>query len=498
MKIRFFLFLLLLFSFFHLLAQKRFEYTPEARQAYDKVLSLRFQEANKLLTQIKSKDPDNLVVYHIENYIDFFSIYINEDEREFHRLKKNKARRLEKLESVDTDSPYYLYAQADVRLQWALARLKFEEYFTAFREVSKAYKLLKKNQKKHPDFMPNLKNLGVLHALVGTIPDNYKWGVKLLGGMEGSIADGRMELEEVLEYSKTNDFIFETETLVLYSFLRLHLAKEGDVAWKLINSKKLQPAKNPLHCFIVANIAMRTDRNDDAIRILEAKPTEEVFSPFSYLEFMLGLAKLRILDTSAKVHFQTFLDQYPGKNYIKEAYQKLAWCHLIEKDYIAYKKHMEHCLTKGSYMVGADKNAYKEAKEGHLPEVALVQARLLFDGGYFEQAAEFLLKDQPKNYREEKSKLEYTYRLGRIMHGMGKFDKALDYYDLTIKNGREKSWFFACNAALQAGLLHEGEANFSRAKSYYKECLDISPDEYKSSLHQQAKAGIARIRKENQ
>ena len=50
-------------------------------------------------------------------------------------------------------------------------KLKFEEYFTAFNEVSKAYKLLTENQYRHPSFVANKKSLGILHAIIGTIPD---------------------------------------------------------------------------------------------------------------------------------------------------------------------------------------------------------------------------------------------------------------------------------------------------------------------------------------
>jgi len=58
----------------------------------------------------------------------------------------------------------------------------------------------------------------MLHAIVGTIPDKYKWGVKLLSGMKGTIKQGKSEMEEILTYSKTNDFMFEEETLVMYAF----------------------------------------------------------------------------------------------------------------------------------------------------------------------------------------------------------------------------------------------------------------------------------------
>ncbi|MBK8566898.1 MAG: hypothetical protein IPN76_27125 [Saprospiraceae bacterium] len=140
--------LFLVFSLLHVVlllhAKKRFEWTPALRAAYDKTLSLRFKEAETDLGAIRTKDPDNLLVLHVENYLDFFRVYINEEITEFKKLEKNKDKRLEIImEQGDKSSPYYLYLQADIRLQWAIARLKFEEYSTAFFETNKAYKLLK-------------------------------------------------------------------------------------------------------------------------------------------------------------------------------------------------------------------------------------------------------------------------------------------------------------------------------------------------------------------
>ena len=83
----------------------------------------------------------------------------------------------------DRDSPFYLYTQADIHLQWAITRVKFEDYFQAVMEIKRAFNLLTKNQELFPDFMPNQKNLGLLHALIGTVPDQYRWGLKLRDGM---------------------------------------------------------------------------------------------------------------------------------------------------------------------------------------------------------------------------------------------------------------------------------------------------------------------------
>jgi hypothetical protein len=56
---------------------KHFEFTPLATEAYQKAMSLRFDEAKKDIEKIKREDPENQIVYFIENYIDFFRFYNN-------------------------------------------------------------------------------------------------------------------------------------------------------------------------------------------------------------------------------------------------------------------------------------------------------------------------------------------------------------------------------------------------------------------------------------
>lgn len=491
------LILALVFSLFfvgtQMFATNRFEFTPKIKKAYDCALSLRFNEARTAILQIKLEDPENLMVYYIENYIDFFTIFINEDFNEFKALERNKDYRIKRIKQGDKSSPYYLYAQAEIRLQWALARTKFEEYFTAFTEVRTAYKQLTKNQKLFPDFIANKKSLGVLHALVGTVPDSYKWGVRLLGGMDGTIEQGQEEIRVVIEYAKRNEFIFEEETLVLYTFLMLHLKKQDDEAWGIISSGTLRCSNNPLACFALANVAMRTGKNDEAIAILQNRPTGKQFLPFHYLDYMLGLAKLYRQDSDAAIYIQRFITNFNGRNYIKEAYQKLAWYNLLHNNQSGYDLNMALCRSKGKKTIEADKNALKEAKTGEQPDKTLLRARLLFDGGYYKRAYKGL-KNKPENsFQKRKFQLEYNYRLGRITHQMERWDEALRFYQNTIDKGSRESYFFACNAALQIGHIYEKLKLPEKAKVYYKLCLSLKPDEYRNGLHQKAKAGLNRL-----
>lgn len=473
--------------------QGHFKWTSEARQAYDKLTQLRLREAQALIDQIKKNDPKNLLAHHLENYVDFFTLYILEDESAYKERKANRDQRIDLIERGDARSPYLLYTQADIRLQWALLKFKFNDYLGGFQDVHKAHKLLVKNAEAFPDFMPNLKNLSILHALIGTVPDSYKWGVKLLSGLEGTVAQGRREMERVLAYSKKHDFIYAGEMKAIYAYLLLHLANDPDAAWQYIQSAGFEPQQNPLHCFVLANIAMRSGHNDEAIELLQFRPRSRAMLPFDHLDFMLGLAKLNRLDPDADQFLLQYLQQFPGQTFVKEACQKLAWHALLFDGEEGYQQYMERCRQRGVALAGSDKHAQREAEAGLIPQPDLIRARLLFDGAYFRDALKVLEAIDGEQFSEKRDQLEFYYRKGRAYHGLENYPLAIWHYQQTIYHGEESTYFYACNAALQTALIYEELGNEKMAETFFRRCLSMYPDEYRNSLHQRAKAGLNRL-----
>jgi tetratricopeptide (TPR) repeat protein len=332
--------------------------------------------------------------------------------------------------------------------------------------------------------------LGLLHAAVGSIPPQFKWGVELLSSLQGSIREGQREMEKALGDTSSP---FYRETAVLNALVKLHLSNDAEAAWRDIQSLGLQPNTNKLHCFVVANIAMRSGRNDLAIDVLEAQPRGGTSDDFAYLDFMLGMAKLRALDYGARLYFQSFLFRFDGQHFIKEAVQKIAWAELLRGREDLYLERIGQVNQKGNATAGGDMNASNEAASATLPHLDLLRARLLFDGGYFARARKLMDRIDPILLATDELQLEYYYRTGRILHGLKDYSGALSFYERTIAQGRDEEAFFACNAALQAGLIQELLNDKSQAKRYYELCLSMSPEEYRLGLHIQAKAGLNRL-----
>ena len=140
---------------------------------------------------------------------------------------------------------------------------------------------------------------------------------------------------------------------------------------------------------------------------------------------------------------------FKGQNYIKDAYQKLAWHGLLQGNTNQYQQYMAACKQYGHALVAGDKSALKEAKQKVIPNATLLKARLLFDGGYYQKGYDLLQGMSYSDFPDLKSQLEFHYRLGRITHQLQRFPEAINFYQTTIEKGKNQTFFFACNAALQ-------------------------------------------------
>lgn len=216
--------------------------------------------------------------------------------------------------------------------------------------------------------------LGVLHAVIGSIPADYQWGVKILGGgMQGSIEQGATELESVINYSRKNVFIFQEEAIAMYAFTMLNLMNQPEQAWQVISKSNINTSNSPLASFALANIAMRSGRNDEALKILRLAPKGNEYFPFYYLDYMLGTALLNKLSPEADKYLNRYITKFKGRNYIKDAYQKMAWIALIKGDIVGYKQHIQSISNHGYTDIDEDKSAQRAVDSGEIPQADLLK-----------------------------------------------------------------------------------------------------------------------------
>jgi len=445
-RTRYILFLLL--CTFSLSGQYHLEYTSVLEEAYHSIIHLEFEEAKLKIEKSKRNDPNNLAYIHLENYIDFFKLFIYEDKAYFNQVKENKNIRIDLLDKLDDNDPFKNFVIAEINLQWALTRSKFNELFKAGREVYSAYRLLEKNTEQFPDFIYNYKSLSIIHSLVETI--EVPGVFKNIFGMSGSINQGLEEIVEVNDYADQFPFIFELEAEAIYIFMSLYQDNNKELAFAYLEETELKSSKSPLAAFVQVKLLQRAGKNDEAINLLLETLSYTSVKEFPYLYFLMGVSNLRKLNEESISYFNEYLDYFKGIHYIKEAHQKLAWASLIfEDDIPSYKYQMQQCIVQGNALIDDDKQALQEAKNEKIPNPILLRARLLYDGGYYQKAYQELIKNAHLFYNDEAFQMEYFYRLARITQALKNYPEAIQYYHQTIGADLKRTSYMSCNAALK-------------------------------------------------
>ena len=467
------------------------DYNVDVRDSYQQIIDLRFNEALISIEKLKARDDNNLAILHLENYLDFFTLFIDESEDHFKQRKKHLKMRLKMLDKLDDKSPYKLFIKAEIKLQWAVVASKFGEQMSVMKDIYGAYRALKENQKLFPEFTLNNKSLSVIHAVNETLP--LPKIIKSLFALEGSIERGEEEIKRFIEQAKKAQSMFYPEAIASYAAITLYQRNDKDKAFRILQESDLDAGRSPLVAFLYGKIAQRAGYNDEAIVYLSKCPSDKRFKQFDYINFLKGLSALRKLELGADSFLLKFVNQFEGQLYIKEAYQKLAWYELImNNDIAAYKQYMRSVEKRGTKIVDDDKQAADEAKSGNIPNPEMLKARLLFDGGYYQRSFNMLVKNEYR-FIGNRLELEYLYRMGRATQLLENFPESIDFFKQTITSGEDSKEYYPCNAALQLGIIYEQLGQYDEAEKYFNTCLGIRPNKYKNSLHHKAKAGLDRI-----
>lgn len=473
-----------------------FDYNTTCRNAYTAIMSLRFDEGTRLVALEKTTNPRNRIPLLLNNYIDFLSILINDNPDDYEERVGHFDDAIDKLESADIKSPFYLYALAETRMMKAFAKFKFEEYFGAALELYRAKALLDENTRKFPSFVLNMKWMGVIQCLSGTIPDNYRWLGEIVG-YKGSIAQGEALLQGFLQAGETNSLaaMQRQEVQMMLSIMYLNLSNDRNAQTAWMNTLVTYCPGNPLISYCTSLLAIKTFNNDLAIKILKALLSNPDYKNFHFASYQLGIASLNKLDARAFYHFEHFLAGHKGHSYVKAAHQKLAWSMLVNgyaKDYVRF---MYKLKNVGANNIEDDKLAQKEAETATAPNVMLLKARLLFDGGYFDIALQTMLNPSySASLISRHDKIEFNYRIARIYQELNKIPEAITNYKATIEACKAEEFYFGPNSALQLGIIYEKSGNKTEAIRYYEMVPRLHTVEYRNSLNIKAKAYLNKLK----
>lgn len=494
-KLRFLLLLALLVPCIALAARPVFDFNENCKEAYHEIIQLRVDDARQLIEQEKKINPENLTPYFLENYIGTFKLLFNGDRSDYEKYLNLSDKRLSRIKKGSSDSPYYLFFQSVMNLQTAACKFKFGDKVSSFWYIRRAYLQIIENKSKYPHFGPNKIIMGPMQALIGSIPSNYRWAIRLLGFKEGSIARGLKLMHAFLTEDQGEENFFKQEAVFYYVYMVFYLKHQPDSAIAIIKRRGLDLKNNALYAFMAANLYMNDHAAAEAMKILKERQHSSAYLDIPVMHYELATAYLYHLELdNALKEYKNFLKDYKGGLYAKDALFKISWIYFLKGNKAESIKYRDLVLSKGSSVTDADKVAVRTVKNNQWPDKTILKARLLFSGGYFEEALHQLLSRSVEDYKSLVDKVEYTYFLARIRDEMGMDDQALLLYKATIEGGQSLPEYFAARAALQTGFIYEKRGEVQKAITYFQKCLDMPNKEYKESLDQRAKSGINRLK----
>lgn len=469
------------------LSAAEFVLSRELLESYRAIIALDLPGARTSLETDRVSNPQNGFHPLIENYADFLSILIDGEKNTYTNALQARSIRLGRLKLADQSSPYFHYCLGEFYLQWALMRFKSGDTFSAGMDLRSAFHHFERNSSRFPSFILNGKGMGVLHALAGAVPDNYKWLAKI-AGISGTLHQGIAELQTLESRLRVHPQlqVFRTEVLFYILFIQrnsdLELITDLPAASLLKDQLLLRVARAMLY--------QKNQNSRGVLTLLKDFPPLKGLN-FCYIDYMRGEASLNLQDyNAAEVYLNQFLSCNTGDYYRKAALRKLAWIDLLKGSRDNYLKRMY--LVKGVVRAPTedDKQADEEAQNG-VPDPLLLEARILFDGGSFERVITMLSTHRTR-YADSSlvRRVELDYRLARAWHKTGNHQKAAIVYEKVMNEGRNLKEYFAASSAYQMGLIEQKAGNIPKAIAFFKNVSGFPGHPYKNSLDAKAKAAI--------
>jgi tetratricopeptide (TPR) repeat protein len=332
-----------------------------------------------------------------------------------------------------------------------------------------------------------------MQVAAGTIPPGYQWLANLLG-INGTIDSGMQNLEKMLNSPDPYAIIFHDEAAFYFCYLKFYIINQRDQVFQYIRQQNWDTRNNHLFAYLVANLSLNNQNasvTEEIIKLISHDP--------SYLEMptwdmQMGYAKADRLDPESIIYHERFLRRFKGKFYVKDVLQKISWMYYLQHDHENAEATRARLLTLGNTETDADKQAQKDAESGRWPNETLLRARLLDDGGYYEQAFQLLSTRTVSSFSDPAERLEYYYRTGRVYDALGHKSEALTAYQEAMRLGGSRHEYYGARAALQMGYIYEGEGDKKNALIFFNKVLEMKSHDYKNALDQKAKAGIERCK----
>lgn len=470
------------------ISERSWKFDAVLQVVYEKILDLKTAEAIRLLDGIKDEERRYYKIY-LQSLAESVDMLVTEDMSRFPEVLKKFKARIMQLEA-ENKSADNLFLIAELNLQLGFCHLNLGENFSAILAIREAFILTRECMEKYPRYIPVLKTSGVLQVMAGAVPDKYRWFLNLLG-ISGSVETGQKQLNTLSKSTVS----LSSEAAILYYTIKGFISQQFEESYRGIASlmKKDEPGRL-LH-FIGITLLMKQSRSEEAYQLIQELDAETVGLKLVYIEYLRGEILLQKGEyLSAIETYKSFLAQYPGSSFRKDASMKIAWCYHLMNQPAAAVQWRERAKKEGKAVAEPDVYAAEMLSENSFPDERLLRIRLLTDGGYLDQARTQVLSAGRTGFTGEKDRTEFIYRKARLEHKAGNVQAAKSYYLQVIEKSAKQNWYFGASSALQLGYLFMESTDYKSAQKYFEMAIAFGNHPYKNSIDGKAKAALDRVK----
>jgi len=454
------------------------------------ILNLHLEKADSLLDMYVQEEDNNSETLYLQNYLEFLEALISGKRDIFENYLENSGQRIKNIRTGGKSDENSLSIISSIHLQSTLLSVYHAENYRAARHLYHANRNLRQSEKSMTSDVRNFLNRGLITIGAGSVPDEYRWLFSIFG-MKGGIKEGIGYLREYYEFTTGPRQVEACLILNLVSFMAGTEISNRDLSKECDN--------NSLTLFrysgALADLSSGRSREViDTLRDFEQAANER---DLPFIDLLLGEALINSLDSSACSPLERFTQKYEGSNYRHYGWHKLSWSYALTGKWEDYRQARQEVLQSGEAYLDADRQALKDAMDTLPLNIELLKARVLYDGGYYEDALEQLENNYSLELPNLRDSIEYVYRLARIYDRLENYPLAIKNYEKALNSGSDETWYYAPNAALHLGLIHEAGGETEKAIRYYQKCLKINKSAYKKSIDYKARRGIRRIEDRN-
>lgn len=472
-----FILIILIFFILNQKASATYEVTENCKTAWMLLMDLKIDDAKKLLAEEIKANPENYYVYYLDQTCDAYKLLINSSQEDYETFIENYYKKREIMDGKYEDSPYYLGCYSEMELQLGIFNIINGSRLSGLRKAYSGYKNVYRNLEKYPEFKPSLKLDGFFNVAISNIPPFVKWAASFFGVTADSEYGFNILNQNYVAQKNIKGLNAES---ALFVILTAKLNKTPEMVYDFTKSLDSNISHTFIHRYFKANIAHRTGRNEEALDVLQQIDiSNHEFADLVY-SYLMGKVLLRKLDYNSGYYLSRYLSGLKKKEYLKEINYQLALFHLVNNDDEKYFEYCKVVREEGKDINERDLEALYDARLDYDPDINLVKARLLLDGGYLNKFELSIKSYEVRNDGLMAHQIEYLFLKARFNASKKNNNEAIKLFLKVIEMGEDLDYYFASEAALRLGKIYEEMGEIQLAKDYF----EISVNLYKSNYYE--------------